>query len=98
MNSGNDVTASGTGTIDIDASGDISATSATAAKDVIIGATTAAAGTVSVTKTKAGASSIAVDGGTDVTISVTGSSGGCRHNYCWSGRRVLLICPLAQSQ
>jgi len=76
VNSGNDVTASGTGTIDIDASGDISATSATAAKDVTIGATTAAAGTVSVTKTKAGASSIAVDGGTDVTISVTGSSGG----------------------
>lgn len=44
---------------------------ATADKAITIGATTGAAGTITVTDTKQGTGNIAVDGGTDVTITAT---------------------------
>ena len=72
-----DVNVSGvTGAIVVDGGKNINVTDASTASDITIGATTVPKGTVVVNATKAGASSVAVDGGTDVTVNVTGSSGG----------------------
>ncbi len=72
-----DVNVSGvTGAIVVDGGKNINVTDASAASDITIGATTVPKGTVTVNATKAGASTVAVDGGTDVTVNVTGSSGG----------------------
>lgn len=65
-----------TDTVAIEGGKDVTVTHAAAGKDITIGATTVNAGTISVTSTKMGAESIAVDGGTSVTIVATGSSGG----------------------
>ncbi len=65
-----------TGAIIINGGKDISVTDATKDTDITIGATKVGAGSVSVTATSAGASTVAVDGGTSVTLNVTGTSGG----------------------
>ncbi len=62
-----------TDAIAIDGGKDIVVTDATAAKNITIGATTVGAGSVTVTDTKVGAADIKVDGGTNVTITATGS-------------------------
>jgi S-layer protein len=72
-----DVNVSGvTGAIVVDGGKNINVTDASADSDITVGATTVPKGTVTVNATKAGASSVAVDGGTNVTVNVTGSSGG----------------------
>ncbi len=63
-------------TVTLNGGAAISVTHAAAGKGIIIGATTVNAGDISVTSTKMAAQSIAVDGGTKVTIVATGSSGG----------------------
>lgn len=65
-----------TGAITVDGGKDISVTDSTAGNAITIGAATVGAGTVTVTDSKVGAADIKVDGGTDVTITATGSTGG----------------------
>ncbi len=65
-----------TGAVTVDGGKNVTVTHAAAGQDINIGATIVNAGTVSVTSTKMGTQSIAVDGGTSVTIVATGSSGG----------------------
>jgi len=64
------------GAVVIDGGKNITVTNNASGNDITIGATTAVAGNVTVTSTKAGASSIAVDGGVNVTLNVAGTSGG----------------------
>lgn len=66
------ITTAGTaGVITIEGGKNITVTDATTDKAITIGATTGAAGTITVTDTKQGTGAIAVDGGTDVTITAT---------------------------
>lgn len=67
-----DITVSGaTDLIQIDGGKNISVTDATVNKNITIGGTTAAAGTITVTDSKQGTGIIAVDGGTAVTVTST---------------------------
>lgn len=66
--------AGATGTITIDGGNDIAVTDATAAKAITIGATTVGKGNVTVTDTNVGGAAVAVDGGKNVTLNLTGSA------------------------
>ena len=63
------------GTTTVDGGKNITVTDTTAAKDIVIGATTVNAGTITVTDSKVGAADIKIDGGTAVTVTATGSTG-----------------------
>lgn len=66
-----------TGAITVHGGKDITVTdTATAGADITVGDTTVNAGTITVTDSKVGAGTIKVDGGTNVTVNATGSSGG----------------------
>ena len=72
-----DVTVSGAaGAITVDGGKNVSVSDATSAQDITIGGTTVNAGTITVTDSKVGAGTIKIDGGTNVTLTATGSSGG----------------------
>lgn len=62
-----------TGAVVVDGGKDISVTGTADVANITIGATTVGAGTVTVTDSKVGAADIKVDGGTNVTITATGS-------------------------
>ena len=67
-----DVNVSGaTGVIKVDGGKNVVVNDATADQNITIGATTGAAGTITVTDTKQGTGVIAVDGGTNVTVTAT---------------------------
>ena len=70
-----DINVSGAaGTIMLDGGKNIVVTDATADKAITIGAATVNAGTITVTDTQMGGADIAIDGGTDVTVTVSGSN------------------------
>ena len=72
-----DVNVSGaTGAITVDGGNNVVVTDATADQDITIGDTTVAAGDITVTDSKMGNATIAIDGGKDVTVSASGSTGG----------------------
>ncbi|WP_173270396.1 beta strand repeat-containing protein [Thiosulfatimonas sediminis] len=72
-----DVNVSGiAGAVAVDGGKDIAVTVAATGTTTTIGATTGAAGTVTVTDTAQAGSDIAVDGGNDVTITASGNTGG----------------------
>lgn len=68
--------AGATGDVQVDGGKDVTVNVGTASKAITIGATTVNAGTVAVTDTDVGAADIKVDGGTNVSIVATGSTGG----------------------
>ncbi len=75
-NAASNVSVSGaTGAIEVDGGKDISITDATKDTDITVGDTTVGTGAVTINATSAGKSSIAVDGGTDVTVNVSGLTG-----------------------
>ena len=65
-----------TGAITVDGGKNVVVTDATAGADIVIGATTVNAGNVTVTDTNVGAADVKVDGGKDVTLTLSGSTGG----------------------
>ena len=72
-----DVNVSGvTGAVAVDGGKNVNVTVAATGTATTIGATTGAAGTVTVTDAAQAGSAIAVDGGTDVTITASGNTGG----------------------
>lgn len=72
-----DVSVSGaTGAISVDGGKNVVVSAGTAGSAINVGATTAPAGTVSITDTAVGAANITVRGGTDTTIVASGSTGG----------------------
>lgn len=72
-----DLSVSGaTDVVTLDGGKDVTVNVGTTGKAITVGATTVNAGKITVTDTVVGAADIKVDGGTDVTITATGSSGG----------------------
>jgi S-layer protein len=64
------------GLIQVDGGKNVAVTDGTAVNDITIGGTTAPAGTVTVTDSSQGTGAIAVDGGTDVTVTTTSEATG----------------------